>query len=562
MPRSTSGATPMQSGSSSNALTRCARSKARARQAAARADWPDAYAALKALDSSTFAAVDIDLFADAAWWTSRLDESIALRQRAYAAFAASDENLRAASAAWFLWFDHRFKGDLAIASGWLTRAARHVAHAPESLEAAFVLLAAAEVACGGCEFEVARERAEEALEHGRRLRNPDVIAVAMTTLGDCAIAAGESAAGLAILDDAMCSVIVGELTPLCMGIVYCSVIASCFAVADLGRATEWTNAAISWCDSVPNGSPYHGICRVHRVEVTTLLGAWPQAAIDARRACDELTALSPAAAGESYYAMGEVHRRRGELALAEAAFVQAHDLGREPQPGLALLRLQQARPEDARPLLRIEASTFSRARLPRSLLLAAQVEVAIELGDVDRAHAAVEALQALATDAPQQRGRCLRRSRARVSSPRDRRCRERVWRRESRRHAFRDLRLPYEAALARVVHGRAARAAGDEAGSRLELEAARRAFLELGATYDAARVELMLQPAAKRAGGLTERELEVLVLLAAGKTNREIAREMYLSEHTVARHLQNMFAKLDVSSRAGATAYAFRHELV
>ena len=180
--------------------------------------------------------------------------------------------------------------------------------------------------------------------------------------------------------------------------------------------------------------------------------------------------------------------------------MQAHDLGREPQPGLALLRLQQARPEDARPLLRIEASTFSRARLPRSLLLAAQVEVAIELGDVDRARDAVDALQALATDAPQSVvdafADLARASVLLATDDVESACGD-ASRAATR---FRDLRLPYEAALARVVHGRAARAAGDEAGSRLELEAARRAFLELGATYDAARVELMLQPAAKRAG--------------------------------------------------------------
>ena len=361
----------------------------------------------------------------------------------------------------------------------------------------------------------------------------------------------------------MCSVIAGELTPLCMGIVYCSVIAACFAVADLGRATEWTNAAISWCDSVPNGSPYHGICRVHRVEVTTLLGAWPQAAIDARRACDELTALSPAAAGESYYAMGEVHRRRGELALAETAFVQAHDLGREPQPGLALLRLRAGA---------ARGRTTVAAHRSEHVFSGATAAVPAPRGPGrgrDRARRPRPGTRARSTHSrllPPMHRRAWSMpspiSRARRFSSRPTMWRARVATRVGAATRFATsgsrTKLPWPV----WCTGARARAAGDQAGSRLELEAARRAFLELGATYDADRVELMLQPAAKRPGGLTDRELEVLVLLAAGKTNREIAREMYLSEHTVARHLQNMFAKLDVSSRAGATAYAFRHELV
>ena len=270
----------------------------------------------------------------------------------------------------------------------------------------------------------------------------------MTTLGDCAIAAGESAAGLAILDDAMCSVIAGELTPLCMGIVYCSVIASCFAVADLGRATEWTNAAISWCDSVPNGSPYHGICRVHRVEVTTLLGAWPQATIDARQRVRRAHCSLAGGCGREllHDGRGPPSARRVRRSRRPPSCRRTIS-GGSRNPGWRCCACEQARPEDARPLLRIEASTFSRARLPRSLLLAAQVEVAIELGDLDRAHDAVDALQALATDAPQSVVDAFADLAARVSSPRDRRCRERVWRRESRCHTFSRTPAPVRSCL-------------------------------------------------------------------------------------------------------------------
>ena len=162
-------------------------------------------------------------------------------------------------------------------------------------------------------------------------------------LGECAITEGRTQEGVARLDDAMCSVIAGELTPLFMGLVFCGVLSACFEIADLRRAAEWTSAAVAWCESIPSGSPYHGICRVHRVEVTTLQGDWVEAETQAVRASEELLALEPAAASEAFYAIGEIRRRRGDLSGAEAAFVRAHQLGRSPQPGLSLLRLRQDR---------------------------------------------------------------------------------------------------------------------------------------------------------------------------------------------------------------------------
>ena len=538
--------------------------RARAHEAAAQQDWATVHDFVAGIEPARLTASDVELAADAAWWLTRLDDALALRQRAYAAFVAANDDRRAAFCAWYLWFDYRFKGDTAVASGWLTRAARHVADDPECREAGLVTLAHAETTrCDG-NFDDAHALAAGALELGRRLRCADVVAIATMNHGDLAIAKGNTREGLAYLDDAMCSVIDGELSPLITGIIFCGVLAACFEVADLRRAGEWTNAAVAWCEAIPAGSPYHGICRVHRVEVTTLQGAWGEAETQAVRASEELSALVPEAAGEALYAIGEIRRRRGDLDGAEAAYVRAHEVGRTPQPGLALLRLRQDRADDAAVLLRLSADAIPAAPLPRAVLLDAQVEIALAVGDIKRARAACEGFDAVTecVDADNVIYGIASLARARVAlaagdGDAAAHLARRAWIR------FRELRVPHEAALARAVLGRAIAASGDVDGARLELEAAHRSLQELGAMLDAERVADTLQAGEDlRPRGLTAREIEVLQLVAAGKSNREIAREMFLSEHTVSRHLQNIFAKIDVSSRAAATAFAYRYSLV
>jgi ATP/maltotriose-dependent transcriptional regulator MalT len=536
---------------------------ARAHEAARGHDWDQVRSLFGEVDLATLPGEVLELLADADWWTNRLEQSLALRHRAYAAFVAEGNARRASFCAWYLWFDHRFKGDAAVASGWLTRAGRHVEAEPDCLQAAFVTVAHAESARAEGDVDRALAHAAAALDLGLRINSADIVALATVTRGECAIARSRHREGLAYLDDAMCSVVAGELTPLVTGIVYCSVLSACFAIADLGRAEEWSRAAVEWCDSLRGGSPYQGICRVHRVEVSTLQGDWEAAEIEAVRAGDELLALDPGAAGEAFYAIGEIRRRRGDLGGAETAFVRAHELGRNPQPGLALLRLRQARPTDATACLRIAVAELPAEPLPRAAVLAAQVEIALEVGELAAARTAAGALDELAESAT---GTIIEGlaayARATLLLADDdadeaRACAQRAW------TLLRDLRLPHEAALARAVLGLATREIGDPDRGRLELEAAQRALVQLGARSDATRVEGLLRTTVpERPRGLTAREVEVLRLVAAGKTNREIAHEMYLSEHTVSRHLQNMFAKLDVSSRAAATAFAYEHHLV
>jgi ATP/maltotriose-dependent transcriptional regulator MalT len=302
------------------------------------------------------------------------------------------------------------------------------------------------------------------------------------------------------------------------------------------------------------------MCRINQAEVSRLRGSWSDAEAEARRAADELIGFDPGSAAAAFSQLGEVLRRVGDLAGAEAAFERAQELGDDPQPGFALLRLAQGKTDAARSALRLALSGAQGAPR-RARLLSAQVEVGLAAGGLEEARTAATDLGAMASamDVPAFAAAAATAfgSIALADGDADVAC-------EALRRAtlaWRDLRLPYEMATARMLLGRALSAGGDEDGARLELGAALAEFERLGAAPDAAATRSLLEGPTDLPAGLTPREAEVLRLVASGKTNRDIAVELVISEHTVARHLQNMFTKLGVSSRAAATAFAFEHGL-
>ena len=532
----------------------------RARDAARRESWAEAYEELRALDPAGMGPRDLETLADAAWWLSRSDESIAARQRAYAGYVAAGDDPRAAWCAGRLCMEHFFSGEPAMAAGWLMRAQRLLRDQPERVHHGYLAMAESIMARSRGETDEAVARAERATETGLRFGDPDLAAMGIHLHGMALVDAGRVAEGMALLDEAMTSVVAGELGTFFTGVVYCDVIATCLEVSDVGRLGEWNEAASQWCEALPPDAPFPTICRVNRAEAALLRGAWPEAEAEALRATRAL-GFNPRVAARAFYETGELRRRFGDLAGAEEAFARAHELGQQPQPGLALLRLAQGKPGAALQALRGAVADAPAGGPRRARLLAAQVEVALAASDLDAAGEAsreldeiagrlgTPALGATAATA----GGALRLAEGDLPGALERlRAACATWQ---------ALRIPYETAQARLLYGSTLRRAGSEEDALLELRAALAGFERLGAAGDAARAAALLGGRDELPRGLTAREAQVLRLVAAGKSNREVAAALVISEHTVARHLQNIFAKLDVSSRSAATAFAFEHGL-
>jgi DNA-binding NarL/FixJ family response regulator len=300
---------------------------------------------------------------------------------------------------------------------------------------------------------------------------------------------------------------------------------------------------------------------VFRAEIMQLHGAWSDAVEEAQRACDWLSRPPGPATGSAFYQRAELHRLRGEFAKGEQAYRQASQFGHTPQPGLALLRLAQGQLEAAAAAIR-RAVEEAQDRLSRAKLLPPHVEIMLAVGDVAAARAAGDELTVVAADleAPLLRAAAAQATGAVLLTEGDARAAVEALRRAWT--AWQELEAPFDAARVRVLIGLAYRALGDRDTAAMELDAARWVFRQLGATPDVIRVEALLREAAPPAvGGLTAREVEVLRFVAAGKTNRAIAADLFLSERTVDRHVSNIFIKLGVSSRAAATAYAVEYAL-
>ncbi|HVL97818.1 MAG TPA: LuxR C-terminal-related transcriptional regulator [Egibacteraceae bacterium] len=525
------------------------------------AAWREAYARLASRDRASLTAAELDTLAEALFWMDRPVDSVGVRRDAYAAHVAAGDSDGAAMAAWQLYYEHALVGELAVASGWLERACEHVGARDGSVVDGFVAVAEADRDHLEGRLDDALACAGRAVAIGRTSGDRDLLAMALQTKGRLLVALDRAAEGISLLDEAMVAVINGELSLLFTGWVYCSVLGVCHDIADLRRAAEWTDAALRWCETVNEGLLYPGLCRIHRVELACLTGAWSTAEAEARRACDELLSHDPRYAGEAVYLAAELTRLRGDLDAAEAAFQRAHALGREPQPGLALVWLAQGRGAAAVAALRLALQPGPSAPLARSALLAALVEAEIAAGDLDHAEEALHGLAAVAqrTASPYLEATAaaadglVRLARGDAAGA--------LLQLRRARALLQDLAMPYEAARVQVAIGMACDRAGDRGTAELELRAAEATFARLGARADHERARGLLgqTPAL---GPLTPREAEVLRLVAQGRTNRQIATDLVISEHTVSRHLTNMFTKLGVTSRAGATAYAYEHHLV
>jgi DNA-binding CsgD family transcriptional regulator len=413
------------------------------------------------------------------------------------------------------------------------------------------------------DVDAALATAARAGEIGDRFDDADLGALGRNLQGMVQLQRGRLAEGLALLDDAMLAATSGGLSPVVTGLIYCNVISCCQRVYAVDRAREWTAALADWCEAQPQLVTFNGSCRVHRAEIMQLHGAWPEAIEEARRAVGRIGGgADPDATGPARYQEGEIHRLRGEFAAAEQAYRLASQHGREPQPGLALLRLAQGQGEAAASAIRRVAEA-SNDPLQRTRFLPAMVEIMLSVGELEQARAAAQELNEISARFPMEILRAIAAHAEGAVLLAEGDARGAL---SPLRHAFeawRQAGAPYLAARVRALVGSACRALGDQEGAELELEAARSVFESLGARPDLERLAARAEESAtRRPHGLTARELQVLRLVATGKTNKAIATELFLSEKTVDRHVSNIFVKLDVSSRAAATAYAYQHELI
>ena len=523
-------------------------------------DWRAIHEDLSQRDLSSLSGTELDQLGESLFWLDRPDDSIAVLGRAFTAHVADGDHGRAAMAAWQLFYDHGLVGETALANGWLARARRAASHVDGSVAAGFLAVAESDQASAAGAFEEAVMHAERALERGHATGDPDLTAMALQAKGRALVACGRLDEGIAALDEAVVAVVNGELAPLFTGWVYCNALSTCHGLADLGRAVEWSEAAMRWCDDLRDGRLYPGICRLHVVELASLRGTWDVAATLAKQARDDLTTHDPRYAGEAHYLIGDLHRMTGDIDLAEEEFTRAHQLGRVPQPGLARVRMAQGRLDAAIRGLRLALDPTPAAPLQRAELLGALAEAHLQADEVDAAAAAAaevgevarsvssDYLEAMALTADAQV--LLARGEADAAC----RCAGQAAER------FQVLGLPYDWARAREVRGTAAERIGEHDTAQLELAASHETYRSLGAEPDLRRVAALLGTSAP--SPLSTREVEVLRLVARGGTNREIAAELVVSEHTVARHLSNIYTKLGVGSRSAATAFAYEHSLV
>ncbi|MFI5693168.1 LuxR C-terminal-related transcriptional regulator [Kribbella sp. NPDC051586] len=537
----------------------------RARIAFERRDWAAAYDRLTVADGDPgtvgLGADDLMTLAMAAFLLGDIDACIRALQRGYRLRIDNGEVLGAVRFAFWLARVHNGRGERAVGSGWAARAERLLAdHPGDVVERGYLLIHDFWRCVDRGDFAGAVATGDEIVSVARRHSDPDLLAQGLVCKGRMMMYAGHVPEGLASLDEAMVGVAAGELSPVFAGSVYCAMIDACQEVLDFARASAWTTALTRWCDTQPDLVPFTGQCAVHRGQILRLHAAYPEALAEFEDACRRYAALGyDMAAGLALSERGDVLRIRGEYAAAETSYDQAASYGYEAQPGRALLMVARGRPTGAvASVRRLLAETHDPVH--RSRLLAGAVEVLLagdavsdaeeaagqlstiadEFGCVGlRASAAYcVALAALAGDDPD---RAL--PQARLSAQ--------LWG---------ELRAPYEVARAKVVVGRAVRLLGDEDSATGELTAARLTFAELGTVPARQEADKLIGRSA--AGGLTGRELDVLRLVAVGNSNAEIAVRLVLSDKTVARHLTNIFAKLDVPSRTAAAAYARDHDLL
>ena len=515
--------------------------------------------------TSAVGAADCERAAIHAYLLGADDESTMHWEDAVRAALTAGDHSEAARYAFWLGLSLMMRGLQAPASGWFSRAEELSAKAGRECAAIGYVLIPRILAAVIDDPQGAGDLAVRATEIGVRCGDADLCAFGTLAHGQALIAMGEPTAGVERLDAVMVGVTADEVGPITRGIVYCAVILECMGLYDLRRASEWTNALAAWCDSRPDMVPFRGQCLVHRSQLEQAEGDWPAAVSSAQSACRRLTDPPHPALGLAHYQQGELSRLLGDFGRAEEHYRQAGRNGRDPMPGLALLQLARG---EAIAVVTIKRALQERSNpVERPEMLSAVVEICRAVGDFTAARAAVDELIAIAdrSTSPLLKATAAHAKGSVLLGEED--APAALSELRAAAHTWRELRMPYDAAKTGVLLGLACAALGDYTSAQLEFDSAAETFTRLSATPDVEHVRslsigLGQRPQGEQPTALSAREREVLRHLAAGHTNRQIADTLMVSPHTVARHVEHIYAKLGVSNRTAATAYAYEHHLV
>jgi DNA-binding NarL/FixJ family response regulator len=534
---------------------------AAARTAYARRDWPEAYRGLAAArQRGALATDDLNALADAAWWLGMISETLTVSEECHQRFLAEGRPVRAAMNALDIGFGWLLRGEVTLGSAWVSRARRLLEEQPSCVEQGFLLWMDTEAALEQGDLDAAAVSAGQLQEAGRQFASATLTALGLVGEGLVAIRRGQVSHGLAMLDEAMLPVVAGQLPPEWAGNIYCQLMSVCHELVDIDRSRRWTAATEQWCDDLSSAVMFIGVCRIHRIQLLQLGGQWSRAKAEATIACTELAEMNIAVVGEAHYQLAELHRLSGDLAPAERAYLRASELGRNPQPGLALLRLAQGRTGEAATELRVALLDSVGMPLQRARMLQAHVEIAIAERDLEAAAQSGSELSQIAARYGTTGLTLWAQHAAGAVAVVQGQAQQALTHLRPAHRGYSDLNAPYEAARVRVLMAQAYEQLGDEAAAASELEAAEATCAELGAGAQLRLLARVPRPD-ELPGGLTTREAEVLAHIAEGATNKEVAAALFISEKTVARHLANIYIKLDVGSRTAAAGWAHQHRL-
>lgn len=531
-------------------------------------DWASVHRDLTARAVDDLSGSDLERLAMTSYLIGDDARCAEMWEEAYHRHVEADNPARAALCSFWLAFAMLMRGQMAHAAAWLGRTEAVLASTERCRASGYVLIPALLQALDADDPATARRLAAEAAGVAETFEDPDLAALAQLGDGQALMAMGDIQSATALFDSVMLMVSSGEVGPVVAGVVYCAVILECMQVFDLTRAAEWTEALQGWCDDQPELVPYRGQCLVHRSQLQQAAGDWTSAFATVQAACDRLTEPPHPALGLARYQEAELHRLRGAYDDAAVAYAEAGAHGQDPMPGLALLELARGNVDIAAAGIRraLESATSSSQRPG---LLVAAVDILREARDIAGARRAGDELRAIADTsrsevlramADQADGAVLLSEGEPAGALARLRSAHTTWTR---------LQMPLESARTSMLLGLGCLSLGDRASVAVEFGNAASILDSLGAVPDAARLRVLQRtadmpsaPAGQAEAVLTAREIEVLAHVAAGRTNREIASALTISQHTVGRHLENVFAKLGVKSRAAATAYAYEHHLL